>query len=50
MTCASCEHSEWRAGVGRGAALWCVLKDAPAVRRCVAWIYAPGSDESEREG
>jgi hypothetical protein len=41
-TCLSCRWSQ-----GRDDGLWCLLKNAPAVRRCAGFEYDPGTDEGQ---
>lgn len=45
MTCASCLHSvETADGI-----LWCCQWGKVARQTCADFLYAPGSDESERD-
>lgn len=45
MTCASCYYSAHKHGESR---LWCLKYQGPALRRCPAFDYAPGTDEGEK--
>lgn len=43
MTCRSCIYSAERAD----GVLWCAKFAKPATKRCIAWVYCPGTDEAE---